>query len=63
MVKFIEMPEHEEEKKSKEKFKIVSLKVKPGVVFTPELVRKYQRVTWHYDNVLDQQNSPLRELL
>ena len=39
VVKFIEMPEHEEEKKSKEKFKIVSLKVKPGVEFTPEMVR------------------------
>ena len=39
MVKFIEVPEHDQEKKTKEKFKIVSLKVKAGVEFTPELVR------------------------
>jgi hypothetical protein len=42
VVKFIELPEHEEEKKNKEKFKIVSLKVKPGVEFTPEMVGKGQ---------------------
>eukprot|EP00250_Pteridium_aquilinum_P035703 c9843_g1_i1 orf=87-776(+) len=37
VVKFIEIPEQNQEKKSKEKFKIVSLKVKQGTEFTPEL--------------------------
>ncbi|KAH7428973.1 hypothetical protein KP509_09G025000 [Ceratopteris richardii] len=37
VVKFIEVPEANQEKKSKEKFKIVSLKVKQGTEFTPEL--------------------------
>ncbi|MCO5550853.1 hypothetical protein L7F22_004347 [Adiantum nelumboides] len=37
VVKFIEVPESNQEKKSKEKFKIVSLKVKQGTDFTPEL--------------------------
>eukprot|EP00250_Pteridium_aquilinum_P011948 c20408_g1_i1 orf=343-1026(-) len=37
VVKFIEPPDQKREKKSKEKFKIVSLKVKQGLEFTPEL--------------------------
>lgn len=38
VVKFIEIPEQQsQEKKNKEKFKIVSLKVKQGTEFTPEL--------------------------
>lgn len=37
VVKFIEPPEQNQEKKSKDKFKIVSLKVKEGVEFNPEL--------------------------
>eukprot|EP00250_Pteridium_aquilinum_P021796 c25228_g1_i1 orf=2-598(-) len=37
VVKFIEPPEQNQEKKSKDKFKIVSLKVKQGVEFVPEL--------------------------
>ena len=40
--KFVEHPENNEKhklnKKSKAKFKIMSLKVKPGVEFVPELV-------------------------
>lgn len=43
VVKFLEPPERErersQEKKTKDKFKIVSLTVQPGVEFTPELVR------------------------
>ena len=38
VVKFIEPPELNQEKKCKDKFKIVSLKVKQGIDFTPELV-------------------------
>jgi len=40
VVKFLEPPERErpQEKKTKDKFKIVSLSVQPGVDFTPELV-------------------------
>lgn len=38
-MKFVEQPERPQEKKSKDKFKIVSLAVKPGVDYTPELVR------------------------
>lgn len=49
VVKFIELPEHEEEKKNKEKFKIVSLKVKPGVEFTPEMVGKGQVMVCYND--------------
>eukprot|EP00249_Psilotum_nudum_P018521 c26848_g1_i3 orf=739-1317(+) len=37
VVKFVEQPERNPEKKSKDKFKIVSLKVKPGTEYTPEL--------------------------
>jgi hypothetical protein len=41
VVKFLEPPERErersQEKKTKDKFKIVSLTVQPGVEFTPEL--------------------------
>lgn len=37
VVKFIEVPESTQEKKCKEKFKIVSLKVKQGIEFTPDL--------------------------
>jgi hypothetical protein len=39
VVKFLEPPERErpQEKKTKDKFKIVSLSVQPGVDFTPEL--------------------------
>lgn len=41
VVKFLEPPERErsQEKKTKDKFKIVSLSVQGGVEFTPELVR------------------------
>lgn len=41
VVKFLEPPERErpQEKKTKDKFKIVSLTVQPGIDFTPELVR------------------------
>lgn len=41
VVKFLEPPERErpQEKKTKDKFKIVSLTVQAGVDFTPELVR------------------------
>lgn len=37
VVKFVEVPEQNEEKKSKDKFKIVSLKVKQGSEFNPNL--------------------------
>lgn len=38
VVKFVEQPENSQErKKTKDKFKIVSLKVREGVEFTPEL--------------------------
>ncbi|KAG0581026.1 hypothetical protein M758_4G223200 [Ceratodon purpureus] len=38
VVKFLEPPENDrQEKKTKDKFKIVSLSVQPGVEFTPEL--------------------------
>lgn len=37
VVKFVEPPEQNQEMKSKDKFKIVSLKVKQGTEFTPEL--------------------------
>eukprot|EP00249_Psilotum_nudum_P012544 c23847_g1_i1 orf=488-1210(+) len=37
IVKFVEQPEHDQEKKSKDKFKVVSLKVKQGTEFSPEL--------------------------
>eukprot|EP01018_Ginkgo_biloba_P013121 Gb_35009 [translate_table: standard] len=37
VVKFVEQPEHSQEKKTRDKFKIVSLKVKEGVEYTPEL--------------------------
>ena len=39
VVKFVEHPEHPKERKTKDKFKIVSLAVKPGIEYTPELVR------------------------
>lgn len=41
VVKFLEPPERErpQEKKTKDKFKIVSLSVQAGIDFTPELVR------------------------
>jgi hypothetical protein len=35
----VEKPENPQEKKNKDKFKIVSLAVKAGVEYTPELVR------------------------
>ena len=38
-MKFVEQPEHPNEKKAKDKFRIVSLKVKEGAKFTSELVR------------------------
>ncbi|MCO5579633.1 hypothetical protein L7F22_033490 [Adiantum nelumboides] len=37
VVKFIELPEQNQERKCKDKFKIVSLKVRQGVEFIPEL--------------------------
>jgi hypothetical protein len=39
-VKFLEQPESPQEKKNKDKFKIVSLAVKAGIEYTPELVRR-----------------------
>jgi hypothetical protein len=39
VVKFVEQPERPQEKKNKDKFKIVSLAVKADVEYTPELVR------------------------
>jgi hypothetical protein len=36
----VEKPENPQEKKNKDKFKIVSLAVKAGVEYTPELVRR-----------------------
>jgi hypothetical protein len=40
VVKFLEQPECPQEKKNKDKFKIVSLAVKAGIEYTPELVRR-----------------------
>lgn len=37
VVKFVEIPEENQEKKSKDKFRIVSLKVKKGEEYTPEM--------------------------
>eukprot|EP01018_Ginkgo_biloba_P024968 Gb_30077 [translate_table: standard] len=42
VVKFVEQPEHEKENKTKDKFKIVSLKVKQGTEYTPELFEEHK---------------------
>lgn len=43
VVKFVEKPDHPDEKKStKDKFKIVSLKVKKGTEYTPELFEDHK---------------------
>eukprot|EP01018_Ginkgo_biloba_P006678 Gb_03797 [translate_table: standard] len=42
VVKFVEKPEHEKENKTKDKFKIVILKVKEGTEYTPELFEEHK---------------------
>uniref|UniRef100_A0A0C9RPQ8 TSA: Wollemia nobilis Ref_Wollemi_Transcript_28578_1456 transcribed RNA sequence n=1 Tax=Wollemia nobilis TaxID=56998 RepID=A0A0C9RPQ8_9CONI len=42
VMKFVEQPEHPQEKKTKDKFKIVSLKVKEGTEYTPELFEEHK---------------------
>ncbi|KAH9329231.1 hypothetical protein KI387_001339, partial [Taxus chinensis] len=44
VMKFVEQPEHPHEKKTKDKFKIVSLKVKEGVEYTPELFDEHKEL-------------------
>jgi len=44
VVKFVEKPENPQEKKNKDKFKIVSLAVKAGVEYTPELFEEQKEV-------------------
>ncbi|BBN05905.1 hypothetical protein MPTK1_3g16880 [Marchantia polymorpha subsp. ruderalis] len=44
VVKFVEQPERPNEKKTKDKFKIVSLAVKDGVEYTPELFEEQKEV-------------------
>jgi hypothetical protein len=44
VVKFVEHPEHPKERKTKDKFKIVSLAVKPGIEYTPELFEDQREV-------------------
>ncbi|CAM6113813.1 unnamed protein product [Calypogeia fissa] len=44
VVKFVEQPEKPNEKKTKDKFKIVSLAVKDGVEYTPELFEEQKEV-------------------
>ncbi|CAK9207582.1 unnamed protein product [Sphagnum tenellum] len=44
VVKFVEKPENSQEKKNKDKFKIVSLAVKAGVEYTPELFEEQKEV-------------------
>eukprot|EP01018_Ginkgo_biloba_P017354 Gb_18107 [translate_table: standard] len=44
VMKFVEQPEHPQEKKTRDKFKIVSLKVKEGVEYTPELFEEHKEL-------------------
>ncbi|KAH9530935.1 hypothetical protein CY35_19G010200 [Sphagnum magellanicum] len=44
VVKFLEQPECPQEKKNKDKFKIVSLAVKAGIEYTPELFEEQKEV-------------------
>lgn len=44
VMKFVEQPEHPQEKKTKDKFKIVSLKVKEGTEYTPELFEEHKEI-------------------
>ncbi|XP_002960685.2 vesicle-associated protein 4-2 [Selaginella moellendorffii] len=44
VVKFVEQPERPQQKRAKEKFKIVSLKVKDGVEYTPELFEEQREL-------------------
>ncbi|GLJ45196.1 hypothetical protein SUGI_0951310 [Cryptomeria japonica] len=44
VMKFVEQPEHPQEKKTKDKFKIVSLKVKEGIEYTPELFEEHKEL-------------------
>ncbi|KAH9534895.1 hypothetical protein CY35_17G026700 [Sphagnum magellanicum] len=44
VVKFVEQPERPQEKKNKDKFKIVSLAVKADVEYTPELFEEQKEV-------------------
>lgn len=44
VMKFVEQPEHPNEKKTKDKFRIVSLKVKEGAEFTSELFDEHKEL-------------------
>jgi len=44
VMKFVEQPEHPNEKKTKDKFRIVSLKVKEGIEFTSELFDEHKEL-------------------
>lgn len=44
VMKFVEQPEHPNEKKAKDKFRIVSLKVKEGAEFTSELFDEHKEL-------------------